>query len=353
MGNDGGSIPKRRELVKEAARKKTATELKETRHEQQSHLWAICPLSHRPLAQPIVSDSGGNLYNKDAILEFLLPATENSFGVSKVDQEEVLKGRVRSLKDVVQIKFEVEEEEGEEEAVSKKQNGEPKKANNERWICPITRRELGPSTKSVYLVPCGHAFSESAVKEVSGDSCLQCSEKFASENVISILPISPAEVERLATRAKSLKEQGLTHSLKKASGSGKKRKKNADEATAAAILETESLTTTKPEGQNLAVPNHPSRPSSTSNTEHSTPQPEHSRATNGRTTGGIKNAATASLTAKVLEDERERKRRRQGGLNDNLKDLFSHGRKDPDGGDIRKDGDFMTRGFSIPAGAKR
>ncbi len=75
-----------------------------------------------------------------------------------------------------------------------------------------------------------------------------------------------------------------------------------------------------------------------------------SQATNGTVTpnGGIKNAATASLTAKVLEEEKEKHKRRKLGGNDNLKSLFSS-----DNGVPKKNGDFMTRGFSIPAGAKR
>ena len=61
----------------------------------------------------------------------------------------------------------------------------------------------------------------------------------------------------------------------------------------------------------------------------------------------IKDAATASLTAKVLAEEQEKAKRRKLDPNDNLKTLFSSGNK------AHKDADFMTRGFSIPAGARR
>lgn len=101
-----------------------------------------------------MSDSSGRLYNKDSILEWLLRGTE-AFG----DGEEVLGGRVKSLKDVLEVKFELLKDEGEAG----------------KWACPISRKELGPGIRSVYLVPCGHAFSESAVKEVGGSDgvCLQ------------------------------------------------------------------------------------------------------------------------------------------------------------------------------------
>ena len=65
-----------------------------------------------------------------------------------------------------------------------------------------------------------------------------------------------------------------------------------------------------------------------------------------RPRSAIKNAATASLTAKVLAEEQERTKRRKMEPNENLKSLFSSGNAK------HKDGDFMTRGFSIPAGAK-
>lgn len=118
-------------------------------------------------------------------------------------------------------------------------------------------------------------------------------------------------------RGQKLGEQGLTHSLKKAPGS-KKRKKHANGESSAAT-ETEPAT-------------------SSSSNRTNTP-------TNGST--GIKNAATAMLTAKVLEEQNEKKKRRR--MNENLESLFT---KSSDK-EKRKDGDFMTRGFSIPAGARR
>jgi len=154
----------------------------------------------------------------------------------------------------------------------------------------------------------------------------QCDEPFTPENVISILSTAQNDIDRLAARAQNLKEQGLTHSLKKASSSGKKRKKNTDTSTAGVLTS--------------AVDHNGAEKGPVSQIQH---------LSNGTvvSNGGIKNAATASLTAKVLEEEKEKHKRRKLGGNDNFKSLFSsdHG--------IHKDGDFMTRGFSIPAGAKR
>lgn len=64
---------------------------------------------------------------------------------------------------------------------------------------------------------------------------------------------------------------------------------------------------------------------------------------------GIKNAATASLTARVLNEENEKKKRRKMmGLNDNIDSLYTKENKNG-----KKSGDFMTRGYTIPAAARR
>lgn len=115
--------------------------------------------------RPIVSDSAGNLYNKDAILKFLLPGEEPEGISSRADCEEFLGGRVKGLRDVVELKFEIDTE--------REQHPSHKLDRREGWICPVTAKQLGPSVKSVYLVPCGHVFSEEAVRQLKEDKCLQ------------------------------------------------------------------------------------------------------------------------------------------------------------------------------------
>lgn len=301
MGNDGGSIPTRRELVKEAARNPTTSELKAAAVEQSTHAWSTDPLSNKPLARPVVSDALGRLYNKDALLEHLLPAADPDDAAAaqrKADAEaHVLRGAVRSLKDVVEVRFEVDAD----------AKGE---AGAEVWVCPVARERLGPGARAVYLVPCGHAFAGSVIKEAGAErTCLQCNEAYAENDVIPIVPTSEEDIARLQLRIKTLKEKGLTHSLKKAGG--KKRKKNAD---------GEEKVAEAKDGEKKAK------------------------------VDGIKNTATASLTAKVLAEQEERNKRRKMENNDNLKSLFApKEKKNPMG----KNKDFFTRGFDIPAQAKR
>ncbi|KAG9777179.1 DUF602-domain-containing protein, partial [Aureobasidium melanogenum] len=315
MGNDGGSIPTRRELVKEAVRNPTSTELKDKQKEHLAHRWSTCPVSHRPLTKPVVSDYAGDLYNKDAIIQFLLPAEVSS--IDKDEYEKFIQGRIKSLKDVVEVLFEEEQDE---------------KTKTTRWICPITQKELGPNVKAVYLVPCGHAFSQEAINEMKSDGkCVQCGVAYDPRDVVPILPSTEKDKALVIERINTLKSLGLTHSLKKASG-GKKRKANGD-------TKVEAHGGTRVEGKDDHI-NGESKPKAADVPRSSTPQSGTS------TPQGIKNAATASLTARVLEEEAARKKRRQ--QNDNISSLYT--KKSDDG--TRRNGDFMTRGFSISANAR-
>jgi hypothetical protein len=316
MGNDGGSIPTRRELVKEAARNLNTTEVKEKQKEALAHRWSTCPLSHKPLIRPVVSDSAGNLYNKDAVLQYLLPAEVSSLDKDECDK--FVQGRIKALKEVVEVHFEIEPQQ---------------KSGTERWICPITTKALGPSVKAVYIVPCGHAFSQEAVREMKADKCLRCDQSYEARDVISILPITDVEQISLTVRMEVLAALGLTHSLKKASGSSKKRKANG---------------TTKVEPEvGKEVPQLTEVASSAKDSLQGKPAASQSGASTPKIANGIKNAATANLTAKVLEEEEARKKRRKMTENENLQSLFSKGTSQQ-----QRNTDFMNRGFSIPAGAK-
>jgi len=308
MGNDGGSIPTRRELVKEAARNPTATEIKESQHEQQEYYWTTDPVSRKPLSQPIVSDSNGKLYNKETIIEYLIPSDDLS---EKAEADKILQGSVKSLKDIVEVRFEVD-------------TSAPTKSGRQVWKCPITSDILGQGSKAAYLVPCGHAFSGSAIKEVSGEKCLVCDTTYASNDVIPILPTVATDIARLSLRAKTLKENGLTHSLKKASKEKKdKKRKTRDEADVPPELV---------EAKREKKDQERSRTGTSTVSENT----------------AIQNASTRALTEKVMAEQEARKKAKMG--NENLKSLFSSRDQSKP---IGKSADFMTRGYSIPANAKR
>ncbi|KZZ95365.1 DUF602 domain-containing protein [Moelleriella libera RCEF 2490] len=257
MGNDGGSIPKRRELVKNAARAPTTSELKATVLESLAHAWAHCALSGAPLEmETAVSDWRGRLLSYEAVLRGLMPSDEfaetspASFGI-------------RSLRDVVHLKF---------------------SKSADRWACPISMKELGPATKSVYLVPCGHVFAEIAITEIQEDSCPECGGSFEKENIITLLATAEEDVQRLEMRIENLREKGLTHSLKKDKSEkrGKRKRKEVD------ITKTSEQPLTAIKG-NVPTAN----------------------ASVEQRISGINNSMAASLTAKVLAEQDERIKRRR------------------------------------------
>jgi hypothetical protein len=289
MGNDGGSIPTRRELVKTAATQPSATDLKEKQREHLAHRWSQCPVSHKALTKPIVSDYTGDLYNKDAIIQYLLPAEIS--GIDKEEYDAFIQGRIKSLKDVVEVKFEVETDD---------------LLKTEKWLCPVTGKELGVNVKACYLVPCGHAFSLEAVKMMGSRECSVCNESYEERDVMPILPSTEVDKVFVMNRIAKLREMGLTHSLKK-DKSSKKRKANGDGHT-------------KDVDKKAEATNHHGSSKSNSN--------------------GLKNSATASLTQKVLQEEEAKKKRKL--QTENISSLYS---KKTDGEHNNRD--FMTRGYSV------
>jgi hypothetical protein len=131
---------------------------------------------------------------------------------------------------------------------------------------------------------------------------------------------------------KTLREKGLTHALKKAPGS-KKRKKNAEKEAA--------TDTTVEQGSNP-------KDASSDEGKKAEKRKEQDKVPQLVATNGIKNSSTASLTKKVLEEQEARNKRRKLEQNDNVKSLFSKGNAKPS---VGNSADYMTRGFSI--GAKK
>lgn len=78
MGCDGGSIPKRSELVK--TKKQTADQPSVDPETAASAEWEYCALSRQLLSAPVVSCVLGKLYNKDAIYEYLLDPSSHGDG---------------------------------------------------------------------------------------------------------------------------------------------------------------------------------------------------------------------------------------------------------------------------------
>ncbi|PVG04546.1 DUF602-domain-containing protein [Serendipita vermifera] len=148
MGNDGGSIPDRRDLVKTKAKAEQAD-----KQNQILAKWFFCALSKRPLQEPIVSCELGKLYNKDAIVEFLLDRTTYGDG-------ETICGHVKSLKDVTQLNLTPNPAPASSSSVDET-------GKRAQFVCPLTLKEMNGGLPFVYLSTCGCVFSAAGLRALA------------------------------------------------------------------------------------------------------------------------------------------------------------------------------------------
>ncbi|GAA5995813.1 hypothetical protein JCM5350_000570 [Sporobolomyces pararoseus] len=165
MGNDGGSIPKRDDLVK--------TKKKRSREDDKDSIrqrWAFCALSKQPLRQPVVSCPLGKLYNKEAVISYLLNPPSSSTDSSPFGSDGLLvASHIRSLKDVTTLRLTPNpalSDSTETETEATTLGGTSEQSRAAPFVCPISLREMNGSVKFVYRKPCGCAMSEVALKEM-------------------------------------------------------------------------------------------------------------------------------------------------------------------------------------------
>ena len=138
MGNDGGSIAKRRDLAKQ---KKIKTRVScESIQEAKAKL---CALTQEPLVPPIFVCKLGFLYNKEplftGILSNKLPSQFN---------------HITSTKDVIEAKF---------------------GSNSSGLACPVSGIEYNGAKNFFVMWDCGCVLSEKALKEIFSNNCIMCS----------------------------------------------------------------------------------------------------------------------------------------------------------------------------------
>jgi len=206
MGCDGGTIPRRDELVK--TKKKSEEKDKDAAI---AGKWHYCALSCTKLRPPIVSCELGQLYNKDSVIEFLLNKDTFSADVA---------GHIRNLKDIVELKL--TEKNGYEDKLGN--GGEYVDSQNSRYICPVVGLEMNGKYKFYYSRKCGCVVSERALKEVKSETCHKCGVDIDSSDLI-VLNGSDDEVSELKT--KMTERRAKSKSDKK----GKKRKTDVTNVT--------------------------------------------------------------------------------------------------------------------------
>ncbi|KAK2459795.1 hypothetical protein APHAL10511_008227 [Amanita phalloides] len=204
MGNDGGSIPDRRDLVRTRPKAEQADKANQARAR-----WFFCALSKKRLQEPIVSCALGKLYNKDALIEFLLD--RSAYG----DGEEIC-GHIRSLKDVKTLKLTTNP------VHSPPESDGNAAFNHAQFVCPLNMKEMNGSQPFVYITTCACVFTQSGLKTIAKatsttpplekdkdmedpssngkdglELCPQCGAKFSRKDDVRLINPGPEDDERM------------------------------------------------------------------------------------------------------------------------------------------------------------
>ncbi|XP_014362306.2 replication termination factor 2 [Papilio machaon] len=164
MGCDGGTIPRRDELVR--LKKKPEQKDKDA---ERAFKWRNCALSQQPLQQPIVACGLGRLYSKSSVLESLLDKETKPESIA----------HIKNMKDIKDLNLtknpaytNVEHTDG---AVGD---------GSAPFICPISGLEMTGKFRFIFLWSCGCVLAERALKEVKQNICHMCQKPFTDNDVV-------------------------------------------------------------------------------------------------------------------------------------------------------------------------
>eukprot|EP01006_Ploeotia_vitrea_P036206 TRINITY_DN65989_c5_g10_i1.p1 TRINITY_DN65989_c5_g10~~TRINITY_DN65989_c5_g10_i1.p1 ORF type:complete len:313 (-),score=142.59 TRINITY_DN65989_c5_g10_i1:84-1022(-) len=222
MGNDGGTIPHRQDLVK---KRKRVT--KENFALAQRSRWSLCAISQRPLQAPVVLGPLGNLFNKDAVIQqhLLLPP----------DQLSVQFAHIKSLKDLLELNLVYPREASDLSTASAAASASTVSSSDgdkRVFMCPLTKLEGGGRHPFIAMRQCGCVLSERAYRQVSSEQCLVCGKDVPREDVaaqdvfIRVLPSTPAQIEEARAKLSARHERWALAKKSKKKNKNKKKKKD-------------------------------------------------------------------------------------------------------------------------------
>lgn len=188
MGCDGGTIPKRDELVRTKKKKE-----QKDRTSVRVYRWRHCSVSQTPLRAPVVACQLGRLYNKDEIITRLLNKTQEASNIP----------HIRGLKDVKELQLTPNPAyEGEQQ----QRGGETVEASRAPWICPVSALEMNGKHSFCFLWTCGCVVAARAIREVKSDVCGKCGAPMDSADVIVLNP-SPEQSEEASQRMEEMRRR--------------------------------------------------------------------------------------------------------------------------------------------------
>lgn len=181
MGCDGGTIPRRDELV----RVKKKAEQKD-RDSEREFRWLHCALTQQRLQEPIVMCSLGRLYSKQNVIEHLL---------EKDKMHESTK-HIRGMRDIKDLQLTPNPS---FKDCSKTEGGlDPRGAP---YICKLMGIEMSGNFRFIGLWTCGCVFSERALKQIKTNICPLCQTHYSIEDVI-VLNGNEEDIELMQMKAK-------------------------------------------------------------------------------------------------------------------------------------------------------
>lgn len=173
-------MAKRSEIVGKSSRASSPTKLEDN----DSLQWLDCAMSGEKLSDPVVSDWNGNLYNKTALLEYLLGT--GSTGAKP-------KTSITRIRDVVELQ---------------------RNMKDGMWLDSVSRKQLaieGMSEEFAYLAECGHI---GPVRVLSRSySCPECEKGYELFTILN--PRKQSAKSSNLARIERLAKLGLSHSLRR------------------------------------------------------------------------------------------------------------------------------------------
>ncbi|KAL7741352.1 hypothetical protein ACLKA6_013795 [Drosophila palustris] len=196
MGCDGGTIPKRDELV----RVKQKPEQKDKDAEREFR-WLHCALTQQRLEEPIVMCAMGRLYSKQSVIERLL----------EKEKMPETSAHVRSMKDIKTLQLTVNPAFTDEDKTEGLLD-----TRHAPYICKLIGLEMSGKFRFVALWSCGCVMSERALKQIKGhtaSTCPLCQLPYSVEDVIVLngndedLELMKVKSEMRAAKRKSAKKE--------------------------------------------------------------------------------------------------------------------------------------------------
>ncbi|KAK2723679.1 replication termination factor 2-like [Artemia franciscana] len=203
MGCDGGTIPRRDELV--------ITKKRPERKDKDAELffrWRMCALSQTPLQEPVVTCPLGRLYNKEAVLQKMIDRASGTSADAVA--------HIKNMKDIKVVNLTPNPS-------FKRQSADKGDVYIDRsvspYICPVVGIEMNGKFKFIALWSCGCVLSEKSIKEMKTDICHKCQKPFLEDDII-VLNAAGEDLEHLEKRL----------AYKKVNGKGEKKKSDKRKA---------------------------------------------------------------------------------------------------------------------------